>query len=205
MKATGIILVGGKSSRMGTNKALLPIGGKKVIERIAEKMEMITDHLIIVTNTFQEYEFLNLPMVADMYKGLGPLAGIHAGLEASKTDHNLVAACDMPFVSMEIGSYLLKQLNDYQVCIPEIYGQLHPLFAAYRRDIKDTLEEYLKKNELRVRETLKAFNVKIITEKDLEAEGFQIRDSDFFNMNYPEEYELAKRWQMAPAGEAYQG
>lgn len=71
MKATGIILVGGKSSRMGTNKALLPIGGKKVIERIAEKMEMITDHLIIVTNTFQEYEFLNLPMVADMYKGLG--------------------------------------------------------------------------------------------------------------------------------------
>lgn len=193
MKATGIILVGGKSSRMGTNKALLTIDGKKVIERIAEEMQTITDSLIIVTNTFHDYEFLNLPMVEDKYKGLGPLAGIHAGLEASKTDRNLVAACDMPFISTDIGAYLLEKLNGYHACVPEIHGQLHPLFAAYRREVKDIFSKSLEREELRVRKTFENLSAKIVTEKDLTAEGFQIRDSDFFNMNYPEEYEIAKK------------
>lgn len=193
MEATGIILVGGKSSRMGRNKALLPFDGKKVIERIVEKMQMITDHLLLVTNTFKEYEFLNLPMVADKYKGLGPMAGIHAGLEASRTVHNLVVACDMPFVSVEIGAYLLRELNGYHACVPKIYGQLHPLFAAYHRDAKDILEKNLAKGELKVRDTFKKLNAKIITEKDLVAAGLQLKDSDFFNMNYPQEYEMAQK------------
>lgn len=193
MKATGIILVGGKSSRMGTNKALLTIDGKKVIERIAEEMQTITDSLILVTNTFHTYEFLNLPMVEDKYKGLGPLAGIHAGLEASTTDRNLVAACDMPFISTEIGAYLLENLNGYQACVPEIHGQLHPLFAAYRREVKDIFSNSLKMEELRVRKTFENLSAKVVTEKELASEGFQIRDLDFFNMNYPEEYEMAKK------------
>lgn len=193
MKATGIILVGGKSSRMGKNKALLTIGGKKVIERIAEEMQTITDNVIIVTNTFHEYEFLNLPMVEDKYKGLGPLAGIHAGLEASQTNSNLVTACDMPFISTEIGTYLLEQLTDQQVVVPEIFGQLHPLFAAYHKSAKDVFSKELEMGELRVRKAFKELYVKIVTEKDLRAEGFRIKDSDFFNMNYPEEYEMAKK------------
>lgn len=198
MKATGIILVGGKSSRMGTNKALLTIDGKLVIERIAEEMQTVTDSLIIVTNTFHTYEFLNLPMVEDKYKGLGPLAGIHAGLEASTTDKNLVAACDMPFISTEIGAYLLDNLNGYQACVPEIYGQLHPLFAAYRKEVKDIFSKSLEMEELRVRRTFENISAKIVTEKDLIREGFQIRDSDFFNMNYPEEYEIAKKLFVKP-------
>lgn len=193
MKTTGIILAGGKSSRMGKNKALLPFGDKKVIERIVEKMQMITDHVILVTNTFEEYKFLNLPMVADQYKGLGPLAGIHAGLEASRTDHNLVVACDMPFVSVEIGAYLLRELNGFHACVPEIYGQLHPLFAAYHRDTKDILDKKLAKGELKVRNVFQELNVKIITEKDFAAVGLPLKDSDFFNMNYPQEYEMAQK------------
>ena len=108
MKTTGIILAGGKSSRMGTNKALLTIDGKTVIERIVNQLEQIVDEIIVVTNPFHDYEFLQLPMVEDKWKGMGPLAGIEAGLNASTTERNLIVACDMPFISIELGKYLLS-------------------------------------------------------------------------------------------------
>src|SRR5690606_20588107 len=106
METTGIILAGGKSSRMGRNKALLDFHGQTVIETIANELQKIVNHLIIVTNNQEDYAFLQLPMVSDKWQGIGPLAGIHAGLSISKTEKNLVVACDMPFVSREIGSYL---------------------------------------------------------------------------------------------------
>ena len=89
MKTTGIILAGGKSSRMGTNKALLTINGKTVIERIVNQLDQIVDEIIVVTNQFHDYEFLQLPMVEDKWKGMGPLAGIQAGLKAATTERNL--------------------------------------------------------------------------------------------------------------------
>ena len=97
---------------MGKNKALLKIGGKTVIEHIAAELEKTVADLMIVTNTLEDYQFLNLPMVEDEWKGMGPLAGIHAGLKASKTDKNLVVACDMPFVSSKLGEILLGYLSN---------------------------------------------------------------------------------------------
>src|SRR3954447_5197806 len=121
VNTTAIILAGGKSSRMGTNKALLDLNGRMVIEGIVEKLEKTVDEIIIVTNTFADYEFLKLPMVEDKWKDMGPLAGIEAGLNASKTEHNLIVACDMPFISVELGKYLLSCLEEeYQVVVPEI-------------------------------------------------------------------------------------
>ena len=141
----GIILAGGQSSRMGTNKALLQLNGKTVIEGMVEKLENIVDETIIVTNHLEDYEFLHLPMIEDKRKGKGPLAGIEAGLEATKTERNLIVACDMPFISVELGQYLLSCLEEYQAAVPEISGQLHPLFAAYRKDILEAVTQSLKK------------------------------------------------------------
>src|SRR3954467_6801521 len=191
MKTTGIILAGGKSSRMGTNKALLTIDGKTVIERIVDQLDQIVDEIIVVTNHFQDYEFLQLPMVEDKWKEMGPLAGIEAGLNASKTERNLIVACDMPFISIQLGTYLLSCLKDYQAAVPEISGQLHPLFAAYRKEVCGTVTQSLEQNQLRIRHLLHSIHVKIVKEELLQSLGLPNEEIYFFNMNGRDEYDKA--------------
>jgi len=191
VKTTAIILAGGKSSRMGTNKALLTLNGKTVIEGIAESLEKTADELLIVTNTPDDYKFLHLPMTEDKWKGMGPLAGIEAGLSASKTEHNLIVACDMPFISVDLGTYLLSCLEDYQAAVPEISGRLHPLFAAYRKDVKGAVTKALDENQLRIRHFLHSIHVKIVKNDLLESLGLPDEEIYFFNMNDRNEYEKA--------------
>lgn len=196
MEATGIILAGGKSSRMGTNKALLSIDGKSVIEHVVAELDSIVNNIIIVTNSFEDYAFLNLPMVEDEWKDMGPLAGIHAGLSATKTEHNLLVACDMPFISARLGSVLLGQLTEYQVAIPKISDKIHPLFAAYRKEVKEEAKAALEQKQLRIREMFRNIHVKIMNEIELNDYGIKLSESDLFNMNHPEEYEQAKKMSM---------
>ncbi|WP_367949367.1 molybdenum cofactor guanylyltransferase [Bacillus sp. FJAT-29790] len=191
LRATGIIIAGGKSSRMGTNKALLKINGKTVIEIIAKELEKTVSDIIIVTNTFEDYQFLGLRMVEDQWKGMGPLAGIHAGLELSSTDKNLIVACDMPFISSEIGKDLLKLLEDYQAAVPRISGQLHPLFAAYRKEVQGEICKSLERQQLQIWKFLQSVDTKIVTEDDLRKLDLPYKDHHFFNMNHPEEFEAA--------------
>ena len=191
MKTTGIILAGGKSSRMGTNKALLTIDGKTVIERIVNQLDQIVDEIIVVTNHFHDYEFLQLPMVEDKWKDMGPLAGIQAGLNASTTERNLVVACDMPFISIDLGKYLLSLLDQYQAAVPEISGQLHPLFAAYRKDTLEAISKSLNENQLRIRQLLHTIHVKIIKNELLDSLGISTEEIYFFNMNHRDEYHKA--------------
>lgn len=192
MKTTGIILAGGKSSRMGTNKALLEINGKTVIENVVKELQRVVNHIIIVTNSFDEYEFLNLPMVRDEWIGMGPLAGIQAGLAASETERNLIVACDMPFISSQLGEILLQELNEFQAAVPEISGQLHPLFAAYRKEVQKEVKKSLELNQLRIRGIFRNIHVKIMNDTELRELGFQVKETDIFNMNHPDEYEQAK-------------
>src|SRR3954469_4803909 len=109
MKAAAIILSGGKSSRMGTNKALLKINEKTNIKRITDTLKVLFNDIILVTNDPEDYQFLGVKMVSDHYPGQGPLAGVHAGLLASPHETNFVVACDMPFVSVGLAELLVKK------------------------------------------------------------------------------------------------
>src|SRR3954453_3010010 len=120
MKAAAIILSGGKSSRMGTNKALLKINEKTNIERIADTLKLSFNDIILVTNHPEDYQFLGLKMVSDYYPDKGPLAGVHAGLLSSTYDTNFIVACDMPFVSGELAEVLVQKCGDYDAVIPVI-------------------------------------------------------------------------------------
>ena len=191
MGTTAIILAGGQSSRMGTNKALLQLNGKTVIEGMVEKVERIASEVIIVTNTFEDYAFLHLPMIEDKRKGKGPLAGIEAGLAATKNDRNLIIACDMPFISTKVGKYLLSYLDEYQAAVPEISGQLHPLFAAYRKDTNEAVTQALEENQLRIRHFLHNIHVKIVKKELLQSLELENEELSFFNMNKPDEYHKA--------------
>ncbi|WP_066296556.1 molybdenum cofactor guanylyltransferase [Bacillus sp. FJAT-29937] len=191
MQTTGIIMAGGRSSRMGTNKAMLPIGGKTVIERIVVELSKIVSNMVIVTNAFEDYQFLGLPMVQDQWKDMGPLAGIHAGLSASSTEKNLVVACDMPFISSQLGGILLTLLDDYQVAVPDVLGQLHPLFAAYRKDTLGGIQQSLQNKELRIRQFFKHTKTKYVTEACLQKLHYHYQEQHFFNMNHPDDFERA--------------
>lgn len=190
MPATAIVLAGGKSSRMGTNKALLKMDEQFVIERIIVEVKKVVEQVIIVTNSFSEYDFLQLPMVEDTWKEKGPLAGIHAGLTASTTEKNMVIACDMPFVSAEIVQHLLDSLDKYEAVVPLIDQQLHPLFACYKKDVAQKANQSIENGELRLKRFLQGLHVKVLAEEDLPFRR-RVMETSVFNMNHPEEYKKA--------------
>ncbi|MDY8022582.1 molybdenum cofactor guanylyltransferase [Paenibacillus polymyxa] len=113
MEVTGIIVAGGRSSRMGQDKALLQLGGVTVLERIAAVLGKVAGRVIAVTRDTQQYRGLGLETTADLYPDLGPLSGIHAGLSASKTEWGVVVACDMPLVQPEILHALLAHATNW--------------------------------------------------------------------------------------------
>jgi molybdopterin-guanine dinucleotide biosynthesis protein A len=191
MKAAAIILSGGKSSRMGTNKALLKINEKTNIERIVDRLKPLFDEMILVTNNPKQYEFLELKTVTDHFPGMGPLAGVHAGLEASSYETNFIVACDMPFVSGELARALVDKSSGFDAVIPVIFGKQHPLFAVFQKRLVPTVEQCLKEERLKVKDLLDQLHVRNVSENDLTE--FDLARV-FFNMNHPNEYEDALMW-----------
>lgn len=199
MKAGAIILSGGKSSRMGTNKAFLKFHEKTNIERIKDELQHVFDDIILVTNDPESYQFLNIKSVTDQYPGSGPLAGIHAGLEASDYEENFIVACDMPFVSAELAENLVKALKHHDAVVPVSDGMKHPLFAAYQKRVAREAEKCIVDGTLRIRHMLEKLDVRYLAESDLQLYCGNNLERVFFNMNHPEEYENAKKW--AESGE----
>ncbi|MGG5255251.1 molybdenum cofactor guanylyltransferase [Neobacillus sp. SM06] len=194
MKAGAILLSGGKSSRMGTNKALLPINEQPNIERIVSLLKPHFLELILVTNHPEEYRFLQLPTVSDHYPGKGPLAGIHAGLTAATHEINAIVACDMPFVSPALAKVMIGQMADYDAVVPVICGQQHPLFSIFKKKTAAVVENSIKTDQLRMKQVLERLHVHYMTEGDLPMFAAGELERIFFNMNRPNEYEEAKRW-----------
>ncbi|WP_423408530.1 molybdenum cofactor guanylyltransferase [Heyndrickxia sp. MSNUG] len=193
MKAGAIVLSGGKSSRMGKNKALLKFHEKTNIEIILGELKHVFDDIILVTNEPETYHFLDIKIVTDQYKESGPLAGIHAGLEASDYEENFVVACDMPFVSGELAASLIKELKHHEAVVPISEGRQHPLFAAYQKRAAVVAKDCIEEGKLRMKHLLDRLDVRYLDEQDLNLYCEGNLERVFFNMNRPEEYEEAKK------------
>jgi len=193
---TGIILSGGTSSRMGENKALLPLGKKKVIEHIADLMCSIFADVILITNSPDEYEFLNLPLYEDIFKVGGPLAGIHSGLENSNTEDNYILSCDMPLMKADIIKSIIEFKTKKPVTVCKSEGFIQHLAGRYSKSISQTAGKLLQQE---------GENVKLKNEKHrakvyslLNEVGFETIEAEeilgyhpkiFFNMNNKEDYQ----------------
>lgn len=195
MGVTGIVLAGGKSRRMGTNKALLKVDGEEMIVRLINRLERVVEEIVLVTNDCDAYDFLNVPMVEDMEKNRGPLAGLQAGLVESRYPWNMVVACDLPFFYEKIGNVLLKSKEDdaCDAVIPVINGRKQPLFALYHSRVLPVVEKCLVENTLRMKDMTSQITPKYITEEDFTAHGFTVDEIEnyFFNMNEPTDYTWA--------------
>lgn len=195
MDITALLLAGGKSSRMGTNKAMLPVFGGVNVQNIASELKKVAGQIMLITNSPTEYSFLGLPTIHDQYRGMGPLAGLHAGLTASKTETVIISACDMPFIKANVMEEMLSCLGNYEALVPEINGQLHPLFAIYRKSCLPLLTSCLEERELKMINLLNKLKVKLMKETDFKLyhKNSKLFPYLFYNMNNPDEYEEAKK------------
>lgn len=147
---TGVILAGGQSSRMGSNKALLPYRGGRFIEAIHHLLSELCDDLLLVTNTPEQYDFLPIRMASDLFPGMGALAGIHAALAHSRTSHILAVACDMPYLNPSLIRYLMARRDMADIIIPESAHGLEPLHAIYSRTCLQHAEASLQTGRRRI-------------------------------------------------------
>lgn len=139
---TGVILAGGKSRRMGTDKALLALNGKPFIQHVAEAFQSVFTDVVISANT-TEYEFLGLPVIGDVYTNCGPLGGIHAALGLVRTPHIFTAPCDVPFLHSTTFETLLQEAEPGVIAVASAGGQLHPLVGVYPAGCRSALETFL--------------------------------------------------------------
>jgi molybdopterin-guanine dinucleotide biosynthesis protein A len=163
---TGIILAGGKSSRMGTDKALIDVKGKKLIEYSIAVMKTICHHILISAND-PVYEEFGFPVIADNFKEIGPIAGLEACLRYSKTKINLVAPCDSPFLKSNLFSEILKNVEGYEATVPILKdGKVEPLAGYYSKEALPTIIQQIEKGDYKLQNLLKAINTKYIAITD---------------------------------------
>jgi molybdopterin-guanine dinucleotide biosynthesis protein A len=129
---TGVIQAGGRSTRMGGEpKALLEVGGKRIIERVVAAVGAVLDDLLVVTNTPERYAFLGLPMVPDAFPEGGALGGIYTGVRAAAGGAAFTVACDMPFLHPAIVRMVVERSGEADVVVPRTGAQLATLHALY--------------------------------------------------------------------------
>ncbi len=182
-----VILAGGKSSRMGTNKAFLELKGKTFIELQIELLREMFDEIFISANTPSEYEYLNLPVFKDIYPDKGPLGGIYTSLINSSSFHTFMLACDMPFVESGLIKHLKDLTKEYDVVIPKSEKGLEPLHAFYSKKCIDPIKRELDENNLRIISFFPHVNVKIVELNSLPpSDSFK---NSIKNLNTRDEYE----------------
>lgn len=159
---TGIILAGGKSSRMGRDKGFLKLNGKPFIQYSIDALKPLVSEIIIVSDN-TEYDVFGFMRINDLIKKSGPIAGIYAGLEASTTEHNLILSCDIPLINSDILKRLIDGIDlKSEIIQIESDGKTMPLIAIYKRQVKHTFNSFLKADERRLRVAIKSCRTKNI-------------------------------------------
>ena len=131
---SGFVTAGGRSSRMGRDKAWLELDGQTMIERVITAIKPVTTDVSVIANS-AEYNRLGLPVYADTHKGIGPLEAIRTALANASTSRILLVGCDLPFVTAELFSFLLSLKGDYQAIVPVgADDRLEPICAVYSTD-----------------------------------------------------------------------
>ncbi len=164
MNITGALLAGGKSRRMGFNKAFIEVDGKPIIERNLRVLESIFDEVFVVANDMAVYEGLGVRVVSDIFRGAGALGGIHTALFYSSREYTFVTACDMPYLNGDVIRAMCDLRDGFHIYIPFIEDRYHPLHALYSRRCLKRIESMIEEGNLRVTDLTTALSVKRLDE-----------------------------------------
>jgi len=189
--ASGIILAGGRGSRINRNKALITLpDGKALIQRSIGVLRDIFTEILIVANQRETYKDFSVQVVEDLIEGKGPLGGILTGLAYSTSHFSFVIGCDMPFPQPPLIKLLLDRCGDCDVVIPEAGGEVEPLFAVYSKSCLPVIIDHLQKDDLKVRSVLTELRVRKISEEEIES--VDPERLSFFNVNTEEDLKKAQ-------------
>ena len=148
---TGIILSGGKNSRMGgRNKAFIEFEGERLIDRSVRLFQSLFDEVILITNSPQEYLDLGVALVTDIYQNKGALGGIHAGLFHATNEKVFFAACDMPFLNEALIKHMIDLSAEFDILVPQSPDGLQPLHAIYSRKCLPVIEKLFSQDRLKI-------------------------------------------------------
>ncbi|HEV8438477.1 MAG TPA: molybdenum cofactor guanylyltransferase [Methylomirabilota bacterium] len=191
MRITGVIQAGGKSTRMGGQpKALMELGGRRIIDRVVDVVRAVVDDLLLVTNTPELYADLGLPMVGDVFPDHGSLGGIYSGLQAAPGDAAFTVACDMPFLMPQVARLVVARAAEADIVLPRVGGQFETLHACYAKSCLGPMESKLRERRLKIVGFFDEMRVLAITEG--EVARFRQPEVVFMNVNTPEELARAR-------------
>ena len=160
---TGIILAGGKSSRMGSDKGFLKLNGSTFVSHIIEAIKPMVNEIIVVSNN-SDYDVFNLKRVNDIIEDAGPLAGLYTGLFHSKTEFNLVLSCDIPFINTAVLKQLIEGFDDdFDAIQLQSQDKTMPLIAMYKRQWMHQFLKLLQNDKRRLRIAVEQLHTKTIT------------------------------------------
>jgi len=183
---TGIILAGGRASRMGgINKAFIEVGGERLIDRTLRIYRAFFREILISTNSPLEHLEFDARIVTDIHRGKGPLGGLHAGLLHADCEQAFVSACDMPYLSEAFIGHMIARAQGYDLVVPVSANGFESLHAVYSRRCLPVIESQIEKGELKVALLFRKF-------KNLELPDDEIRRFDhdgrlLANLHRPED------------------
>jgi molybdopterin-guanine dinucleotide biosynthesis protein A len=188
---TGVILSGGKSTRMGENKAFIEIEGIPIIHRIHTLFEKLFKEIIIVTDQKGRFSNINAKIYSDLFPNKGVLGGIYTGLFFSTFQYAFCVACDMPFLKESIIKFLMKKIKGYEVVVPKTKDGLQPLHAIYSKNCLEPIKKIIEQDKYKVIDLYPMVKVKIV--KEDEFSYLDPMNESFINVNTPEELHLIKK------------
>lgn len=196
MKQIGaVILAGGQSRRMGTNKALLELGGETFMSRIIKQLGGFREVLLSVDNP-DGFRTLGLPLVKDIYPNSGPIGGIYSALTACQSDYLLVISCDLPFFDAQVADYMCSYIADEYDAYPAVTrdGRIHPLCCIYAKTALPALRMRLQRGELRLMDAFLGLNC-----REIHFKHSAYSDDVLYNINDHTQYmQACKRIQGPP-------
>ena len=188
---SGIILAGGKSRRMGENKAFIRVGPKPIIETIVDLFRELFAETLIVTNQSPLYSHLGVNVYEDILPERGALGGLYTGLLRASSPLSFVAGCDMPSLRGSVITYLCELTNDNDVVVPRTPDGLQPLHAVYSKKCLGPIEELLSAGGHRIFDFFPSVKVRIVSSEELLSVDPGLES--FVNINTPEDLESLRR------------
>ena len=190
---TGVILSGGLSTRFnGQNKALIQVGGLRILDRLYNVFSDLFDEIILVTNDPIQFLEWDLTIVTDLFSSRSSLTGIHTGLFYMKNPFAFFSACDTPFLKKELVETLIEKIEQkVDIIMPETAAGLEPLCAIYSKRCLQSAEQHLRENKFKIQRAFRAKRIKIIPENLLRAQDPDLQS--FFNINTPDDLAQAEK------------
>ncbi len=185
---TGIILCGGKSKRMGENKALLKINGKCIISYVVDILQPLCNEIIISTNN-KELDFLPYRKVNDIFNDIGPISGIFSALLKSTTNKNIVLSCDTPFINSNLLNQMLSYSHSYDIVLPKFNNHLQTMTGFFSKNIIPAVNEEIGKGNYIPPKIYEKCKLKKI---EIDKRNPYYNENLFFNINSQDDYKKAQ-------------